>query len=78
MDVRDDSEVQASRTFNNSKHIPLHQLRERIGEIPVNKPIVVHCAAGYRSAAGSSILQSKLKNLAKVYDLSEGVKEFQK
>jgi rhodanese-related sulfurtransferase len=36
----------------------------------------VHCAGGYRSAAGSSILQEKLDG-ATIYDLSDDVKEFQ-
>jgi rhodanese-related sulfurtransferase len=54
----------------------LHELRERTNEIPVNKPIVVHCAAGYRSAAGSSIIQSKLNEKAQVFDLGEDVKKF--
>jgi rhodanese-related sulfurtransferase len=44
----------------------------------VHKPIVVHCAGGYRSAAGSSIIKSKLNGTSQVYDLSEAVKQFQK
>ena len=52
-------------------------MRDRINEIPTDKPIVVHCASGYRSAAGSSMLQSILQEKVKVYDLSEAVKDFQ-
>lgn len=76
IDVRNDSEVKTQEIFANSIHIPLHELRERTNEIPVNKPIVVHCAAGYRSAAGSSIIQSKLKEKAQVFDLGEDVNKF--
>jgi hypothetical protein len=36
----------------------------------------VHCEAGFRSAAGSSIIKSKLNGTAQVYDLSEAVKTF--
>jgi len=36
----------------------------------------VHCAGGYRSAAGSSIIKSKIMDKVKVFDLSEAVKEF--
>jgi rhodanese-related sulfurtransferase len=55
----------------------LHELRERTNEIPFHKPIVVHCAGGYRSAAGSSIIKSQLNSSLQVYDLSEAVKQFQ-
>ena len=78
IDIRNHSEVKANKIFANSIHIPLHELRERTNEIPVHKPIVVHCAGGYRSAAGSSIIKSKLNGTSQVYDLSETVKQFQK
>lgn len=78
VDIRNHSEVSTQKIFANTIHIPLHELRERTNEIPFNKPIVVHCAGGYRSAAGSSIIRAKLKDDAKVYDLSEDVKKFQK
>lgn len=78
VDIRNLSEVKAKKIFPNSIHIPLHELKERTNEIPVDKPIVVHCAGGYRSAAGSSIVKSKLNNTVQVFDLSEAVKLFQK
>lgn len=76
IDIRNYSELKAGRIFNNSLHIPLYELRERSQEIPVNKPILVHCAGGYRSAAGSSIIKSKIHEASRVYDLSEAVKNF--
>lgn len=78
IDIRNHSEVKAGKIFANAIHIPLHELRERTNEIPVHKPIVVHCAGGYRSAAGSSIIKSKLNGTSQVFDLSEAVKQFQK
>jgi len=45
--------------------------------VPASKPILVHCAGGYRSAVGASILQAALPN-ATVYDLGEAITEFQK
>jgi glyoxylase-like metal-dependent hydrolase (beta-lactamase superfamily II)/rhodanese-related sulfurtransferase len=78
VDIRNHSEVKNNKIFANPIHIPLHELRERSNEIPVDKPIVVHCAGGYRSAAGSSIIKSKLNGTLQVYDLSESVKQFQK
>jgi glyoxylase-like metal-dependent hydrolase (beta-lactamase superfamily II)/rhodanese-related sulfurtransferase len=78
IDIRNDSEVKNNKIFLNAIHIPLHELRERTNEIPLQKPIVVHCAGGYRSAAGSSIIKSKLNSSPQVFDLSEAVKQFQK
>lgn len=78
IDIRNHSEVKTNKIFANAIHIPLHELRERINEIPIHKPIVVHCAGGYRSAAGSSIIKSKLNGTSQVFDLSEAVKQFQK
>lgn len=75
VDVRNASETAAGLIFPNAIAIPLHQLRERTAEIPVGKPIVVHCAGGYRSAAGSSIVAGALPE-ATVYDLGESVKSF--
>ncbi|MAN59274.1 MAG: MBL fold metallo-hydrolase, partial [Flavobacteriaceae bacterium] len=69
VDIRNESEVADGKFFEHAIAIPLHELRERTGEIPTEKPIVVHCAGGYRSAAGSSILDKELDG-ATVYDLS--------
>lgn len=76
IDIRNHSEVKTKPIFANTLHIPLYELRERANEIPLNKPILVHCAGGYRSAAGSSIIKSKLNGTSVVYDLSEAVKTF--
>jgi hydroxyacylglutathione hydrolase len=76
LDIRNPSEVEEKKIFRNAMHIPLYELRDRLSEIPKDKPIVVHCAAGFRSAAGSSIIHSKFDGLTKVYDLSEAVKNF--
>lgn len=76
IDLRNRSEVKSNIIFANSLNIPLPELRERRNEIPTDKPIVVHCAGGYRSAAGSSILAGQLKKPVLVYDLGEAVTTF--
>ena len=76
IDLRNPTEISARKVFDHSIKIPLYELRERINDIPVNKPIVVHCEAGFRSAAGSSIIKSKLNGSVQVFDLSEDVKTF--
>lgn len=75
VDVRNHDEVKAGSIFKNAINIPLHSLREKSYEIPTDKPVVVHCAAGFRSAAASSILEGKLKDLA-IYDLGDAIKDF--
>jgi hydroxyacylglutathione hydrolase len=75
VDVRNRSEVKQGKIFEHALPIPLHQLRERAAEIPTDKPVVVHCAAGYRSAAAFSILDSQLQG-TRVYDLGGAVKDF--
>ncbi len=74
VDVRNASEF-AQKLFPVTIEIPLHQLRERLSEIPVNKPILVHCAGGYRSAAGASIISAAFPK-QRVEDLSEAVTTF--
>ncbi|MGZ8545384.1 MAG: MBL fold metallo-hydrolase [Flavisolibacter sp.] len=76
VDVRNENEVKQGKPFKHSIAIPLSELRARIGEIPADKPIVVHCAAGYRSAAASSIIDSLIKTDTKVYDLGDAIKQF--
>ena len=75
VDIRNVSEVEEGKFFDNAISHPLNELRDTAGQIPTDKPIVVHCAGGYRSAAGSSILQKKLKGVT-VYDLSENINDF--
>ena len=76
VDVRNPSEVKQQKIFANSLSIPLAELRNRVKEIPTNKPVAVHCAGGYRSAAASSLLSTELNGKAKVYDISDAIKEF--
>ena len=77
IDVRNIAEVKEGKIFKNSIAIPLAEIRERVHEIPTDKPIVVHCAGGYRSAAASSLIHSKLNGIVKVFDLGENIKQFQ-
>lgn len=76
VDVRNDAEVKARKIFPESIAIPLSELVERKNEIPTDKPIVVHCAGGFRSAAASSILSDQLNKGLQVFDLSEHIKKF--
>ena len=76
VDIRNVSEVKSKKVFENALNIPLPELRERVGEVPTGKPIIVHCAGGYRSAAGASIIKGQLNGEAEVMDLSYAIKDF--
>jgi hydroxyacylglutathione hydrolase len=75
IDIRNVSEVQEEQFFENALSHPLNELRETASNISKDKPIVVHCAGGYRSAAGSSILERELTG-ATIFDLSENINNF--
>ena len=71
VDVRDPDEVGSNPGIPHSLKIRLADLREELSGIPADKPIVVHCAGGYRSAVGSSILLSVGRK--PVYDAGEAI-----
>ncbi|MCC5813727.1 MAG: rhodanese-like domain-containing protein [Leptospira sp.] len=55
LDVRTESEYQSGH-FPGAKNIPVNMVATRLKEIPSNKPVVVYCAAGGRSASARDIL----------------------
>jgi glyoxylase-like metal-dependent hydrolase (beta-lactamase superfamily II)/rhodanese-related sulfurtransferase len=75
VDIRNRTEAKQP-IFENALLIPLPELRERAQEVPTSKPVLVHCAGGYRSAAGASILQAALPS-TEVLDLGEAISTFQ-
>ena len=44
------------KRIKGSLAIPLTQLEARIGEVPRDRPVIVHCAGGYRSSIAASVL----------------------
>lgn len=71
IDVRTNSEF-LSGHIENSIHIPLQELENRLNEIDQikQKNIIVYCRSGARSSNATSIL---LKNNFKVQNLSGGI-----
>ncbi|MFM7922983.1 MAG: rhodanese-like domain-containing protein, partial [Planctomycetaceae bacterium] len=55
LDVRSEKEY-AVVHLPDSSNLPLNHLRERLHEIPADRPVVVHCEGGYRSAIACSML----------------------
>jgi hydroxyacylglutathione hydrolase len=57
IDVRAKDEWDAGH-IRQARHIPLGRLAERLGEVPLDGAIVVHCQSGARSAIAASLLKS--------------------
>lgn len=76
LDVREDSEWAEGRAPN-SRHIPLRQLTNRMGELEKfkDKPIVVLCRSGNRSTSACALLRKA--GFDKVHSLSGGIGAWQ-
>jgi adenylyltransferase/sulfurtransferase len=73
LDVRTDPEIEIAR-IEGSVHIPLHELRDRFGELDPATSYVVYCHHGGRSAAAIGFLhQMGFEHLA---NLSGGIDEW--
>ncbi len=70
LDVRTPQEWQ-HRHIAGSVNIPLSRLASRLNELPRNRPVVVHCAAGYRSSIAGSLLQGA--GFTRVAELAGGM-----
>jgi len=69
IDIRNPGEVELGR-IPGSVHIPLAQLRARLDMVPTDKPIVVHCAGGWRSSVAASLMRAQ--GFTNVSDLAGG------
>lgn len=57
VDVRTPEEFQAGHV-SGAKNIPVDEVSARLAEIPKDKPVVVYCLSGARSAAAARMLKS--------------------
>lgn len=56
LDVRAASEYRSGHLAG-SHNVPLPQLADRLDEVPIDRPVVVHCEGGYRSSIAVSLLE---------------------
>ena len=56
VDIRAPGE-RKQKCIGGSVSIPLTHLGERLSELPTDRPLLVHCAGGYRSSIAASLLQ---------------------
>jgi len=77
LDVREESEFHSGHILG-AKLIPLIKLKERIGELERfrDKPIVVVCRSGNRSATATALLGNR--EFGQVYNLTGGMMAWQK
>lgn len=57
LDVREKNEVSQSGMLPNAVHIPLGELRDRIGELPRDRKILVYCQKGQRGYLAACALK---------------------
>ncbi len=72
LDVRTASEYEQGR-IDGALHIPVDELRKRIGELDKSKPILVYCQVGLRGHVATRIL---IQNGFNAVNLSGGYKTF--
>ena len=70
VDVRTEREWRAQR-IGGSVNIPLNRLGQQLDELSRDRPLVVYCVSGYRSAIAASILAGA--GFASVVDLVGGL-----
>lgn len=70
VDIRNPGERENGALIPAAVAIPLAQLRHRVGELATDKPIVVHCAGGWRSSVAASLLRAH--GVPNVSDLTGG------
>jgi NADPH-dependent 2,4-dienoyl-CoA reductase/sulfur reductase-like enzyme/rhodanese-related sulfurtransferase len=57
LDVRTAREWQAGH-LDGAAHIPVDDLRQRLAEVPADRPVAIHCGSGYRSYIAQRILMN--------------------
>ena len=70
LDIRNAGEWKQKR-IEGSVNIPLGRLQDRLAEVPRDRPLLVHCAGGYRSSIAVSILHQH--GITNIVELAGGL-----
>lgn len=70
IDVRTEGEVSRG-VIDGAIHIPLHLLPLRASDIPQDKPVVIYCNSGARSAQACAFMAAK--GFENMHNLSGGI-----
>ena len=65
IDLRRDDERRSGYIVD-TQHLPLHELLARIQEVPDDRPVWLHCEAGYRASIAASILAANGRDVVLV------------
>ena len=57
LDIRKDHELEEDDPKEHRLHIALEELKQRISEVPKDKPIYIMCASGNRAITAASLLR---------------------
>jgi rhodanese-related sulfurtransferase len=66
LDVRREQEFRDAR-IEGAVNIPIHELPQRVGEVPEGE-VWVHCAAGYRASVAASFIAAAGRTLVAIDD----------
>lgn len=77
LDIRENKEI-AEGTIINAIHVPLGELNDQLGKLEKyrEKPLIVYCRSGHRSATACSKLRKH--GFEKVYNLRGGIVAWQR
>jgi len=73
LDVRRDTEWKDGHV-SGAQHIPLHELPDRLAEVP-DGPVWVHCASGFRASIAASVLDAAGKQVVAIDDDFNGARD---
>ncbi|WP_338539157.1 rhodanese-like domain-containing protein [Janibacter terrae] len=59
LDVRNAGEREGDQVIPGAVHIPLAELARRHEDLPTDRPVLVHCAGGWRSSVAASLLRAR-------------------
>ena len=66
LDVRRESEYDAGH-IDHAVNVPLHEIVERVGDVPAGE-VWVHCAGGYRASVAASVLDAAGRHVVAIDD----------
>ena len=77
LDVRTPAEY-AQGHLDDAVNIPVDELEARLGEIPADRPVLIHCRTGIRAERAYKLLREKKPEIQEMYVVTGHVDELLK